>query len=574
MTTTSLPDYRSMKFDGYQSVIKNFGPDLCDFYAVTRAYALWKLEMVEQKIVTSHVFCRSLSPNGETYTDGDGKKREVEIPFLVNSGLGLIAEFCDAWRWEDNHLSNLAKIDAKNEKGAIQRVFPNEFLFWLSQQKLSLDIDAVPEGELVFPHQAVIRVKGLDEQQALLEAPMLHFQSASTAQTTLDVQVRLATRRLAQSEGASIVEASTRDIYEEATLIEMALRRTPSLGGIIPARSAAIAGWNSTSNVYASRCYGIKMNPGTFAHSWVMLHDTEEEAFENWAKVFSGSSIFLCDTYDTIEGVKTAIKVCKKYNITPKGIKLDSGNMAYLAEEAGKLFVDAGWPDVVMIPTNRINLRSAKSLFQPANPNIRGFGIGSEAAINRYQPLLDFVMKLGARFADRTTGKDELVKELMKLSETSDKSSFPGEIDTVRFVYADGRWGGDMIIPANMDLGNGRLRDDVRSISILEGGKNKIFYSGTRFVHLSQPLMRSGKMQQPNFINRDAPAIVAAAAETCKQTVSRLDPSHLLTPPEIPHRYGVGVIDKLYNKREATAEAGKMERDRTRQMQLFGCTVA
>ena len=569
-TDQGIIDYRSLPApQGYQSFIKDIGPTMCDLYALTMTYAAWKLNFAEERVTTSHVFCRSGIGNGETYRDSKDKIQYVDLPYLKNAGAGLVAEWLDGWKWQDRDLRFLAQQDVSDGRGGMTRMFPNEFLTWLSRQRITLDIDAVPEGELIFPWEPSMRLKGLWWQQEMVEAANLHLISSSTNLTTVATQVRLAAQREARRSGAEFIEASTSDI-DQAALSEMSLRRGLSIGGIQSTRAGAIAGWDNTSNVYAGMCYGRPIM-GTFAHAWVMLHDTEEEAFENWARVFPGSTVFLADTYDTIEGVKTAIRICKKHNLDLRAIRLDSGDMLGLAEQVRVLLDEAGFKKARILATDNINRNSASSLYKATGSEITGMGIGSELAVNRFDPLLGFVQKLGARFADRSTGRDELIRELIKLSESSEKTTLPGELDAIRFMDRNGMWAGDTIIPKDLDIGQDRLSRDINSVN-LRNGRILPFPSGARFVRLLKPWMRSGNMVQEAYQNRDAAAILEEARATHKETMARLDPSHQALPPNMPKRYGVGAAEELIDKKNheiARARTrGSMERQRARLLDL------
>ncbi len=550
---------------GYQSFINTLGPTVCDLYALTMTYASWRLGFAEERVTTSHVFCRSLLTNGETYVDSQDKVQRVEIPYLVNAGAGLVAEWLDGWKWKDSDLRFLAQQDVPDGKGNTTPLFSNEFLHWLSGQKITLDIDAVPEGELVFPQEPVLRLKGLWWQQEMVEAANLHLISSSTNLTTVAVQVRLAAQREAHKHGADLVDMSAASL-DQATLSEMALRRGMSIGGIQSTRAAAIAGWNNTSNVFAAKCYGVPVM-GTFAHAWVMLHDTEEEAFENWAKVFPGSTVFLADTYDTIEGVKTAIRICKKYNLDLRAIRLDSGDMEYLSVQTRELLAEAGYKNAAILATDNINRKTAGTLYRNARSEITGMGIGSEVAVNRLDPLLGFVQKLGARFSDYSTGRDDLIREFIKLGEGSEKTTIPGELDAIRYIDRKGMWAGDTIIPKDADIGEGRLTCTVNSVHT-QTGRVVPFPQGAPFIRLLQPWMIKGDMVSPAYRDKDSAAILQEAKETCKQTMARMDSSHLALPPSMPKRYGVGIARDLARKKEDSAHAIRsaslLERQRTR----------
>ncbi len=566
MNAEKTPDYKNLPLPkGYRSYIKDIGPTACDLYALTMIFSAWKLGFVEEKVTTSHIFCRGLVSNGQTYKDSENDEmRQAKVPYLVNAGLGLVAEWFSGWKWRDDDLRFLAQ----------QNLFPDDFLHWLSEQRLTLDIDAMPEGELIFPQEPSLRLKGLWWQQMAVEATTLSLISTSTNLATVASQVRLAAQREARKAGSVLVEASA---LELASLADMSLRRSPCPGAIPSARAAYLAGWDSTSNVYAGKCYDIPVM-GTFAHAWVMLHDTEEEAFENWAKVNPGATVFLVDTYSTIEGIETAIRVCKKNGLTLKGVRLDSGNLAYLSFQARKMLDKAGYKDARILATDSISVSTAASLFKhvPEDPALResfvtGFGIGSEVAVNRNQPLLGFVMKLAAIHADRSTGRDELVREVIKLSESSKKTTLPGPLDVIRYVVPSGHFAGDTIVSAEAELGDGRLAHDLYSVHT-ETGKAKLFPKGAPFVRLLRPFMRGGEATQKPYAEKDAPGLLRAARALCGESLKRLEPDHLLLPPDLPHYYGVGVDERLKQRQNSAVRHINGELERHKQCARFGLT--
>ncbi|MDX9689616.1 MAG: hypothetical protein RBT70_03995 [Alphaproteobacteria bacterium] len=554
MKTQKIPDYeRLARPKGYQSFLPTIGPVACDLYALTMTYAMWKLEMVDKIKATANVFGRSLMNNGDMIDDqGEDTPVSVKVPYLVNSGLGLAAEWYDGWKWKDRELGYLATLQVDDGKGDKMRLFPNDFLYWLSKQKMTLDIKAVPEGEIIMPHEPIKQITGPVWQALAIEAMTLSLDAVSTNLATVATQIRLATQREALKEGAELVDASTHDI-ERAGLAEMALRRSPCIAGLPSARAAYIGGWDSSSNVYAGMCYGIPVM-GTFAHAWVMLHDTEEQAFENWAKVFPGATVFLADTYDTIEGIKTAIGVCKKHGLKLKGVRLDSGNMSYLSGQARELLDAAGFKQARILASDSVSVRKAASLYAYAAKDVTGresfitdFGIGSSIAINRDNPLLSLVMKLSARH-DVGVAREQLTRELMKVSQDEKKRTIPGLYDVVRYIDKSGRWAGDTIIPSDLPIGEGRLARDIYSESMTDQ-EVKVFPAGTPFVRLLQPWMKKGKMTQEAYREKDAARILREARATCAASLAKLDPYHLLLSPSKPHPYGVGMAEELSDKR-------------------------
>lgn len=574
------PQYETISVPkGYQSYIKDIGPLACDRYALTMTYAAWKLGFVEEIVTTSNAFCRSYLNNGDTYKDtATDEIMPVKVPYLVNAGLGLVAEWYAGWRWKGRELRHLAGQYITDGSGNSLRLFPDEFLYWLSKQELSLDIKAIPEGQIIFPQEPSMQFTGLWWQQMMVEATTLALISSSTNLTTVASQVRLAAQREAVKDGAAMVEMSAKDMHdprrmELAGLADMSLRRSPGIGAIQSARAAAIAGWDSTSNDYASMCYGIPAM-GTFAHAWVMLHDTEEEAFENWAMVFPGATVFLADTYNTIDGIQRAIKICKRYNVDLKGIRLDSGDLAYLSREAHRLLRDAGYESARILATDCISIKNAASLFgrvatQAAKREsyVNSFGIGSEIAANRNNPLLDFVLKLSARHANRSSNRDDMVRELIKLTESEQKSTLPGIIDVVRYIDKDGKWAGDTIIPADLDIGEGKLSRDIYS-EHMQTGKAIVFPKGATFIRVLTPWMKKGEMVQQAYKEQDASAILSRSREVCAEAMSRMDRAHLLITPDLPRYYGVGIAKEVSEKRrrlKADIEAGQgIEKQRDR----------
>jgi nicotinate phosphoribosyltransferase len=306
-----------------------------------------------------------------------------------------------------------------------------------------------------------------------------------------------------------------------------------------------------------------------------MLHETEEGAFENWAKAYPNATVFLADTYNTVEGVKTAVRICKKHGLDLKGIRLDSGNLAYFSREARTVLDEAGYPNAKILATDSISVRNAASLFGRVSTEVTdresfvtGFGIGSEVAVNRNNPLLDFVMKLSAHHADRSTGNDALVRELIKLSETEKKTTLPGLIDVVRFVDRNGHWAGDTIIPADLDIGYSRLSRDLYS-EHTQTGKIKPFPQGAPFVRLLQPWMAKGEMVQTAYAERDAHAVLTASRATCAEAISKLDKDHTHLPPDMPHDYGVGISEELAQKRKVAVGHIRARQDLERQRNRF-----
>lgn len=569
-----IPNYaEAADQPGFRSYVKDIGPLAADRYALTMTYAAWALGFVEKAVTTSNVFCRSLVNNGDTYKDTtNDETRPVKVPYLINAGLGLVGEWYSGWHYKLDDLRHLARQTVPDADNNLVRLFPDEFLFWLSKQRLTQDVRAIPEGQLIFPHEPSLQLTGLWWQQMLVEAMTLNLVSSSTNLATVASQVRLAAQREAHASGANLIEASAQ--LDKAGLAEMSLRRAMGIGGIQSTRAAYIAGWDSTSNDYTGKCYDVPVM-GTFAHAWIMLHDTEEEAFENWAKVFPGATIFLVDTYDTVEGIKKAIKICKKHSLDLKGIRLDSGNIAYLSREAHALLKEAGYDKAKILATDSVSVRTASALYgqidtlaQDRSSYVTTFGIGSEVAVNRSNPLHDFVMKLAARHPDIGAAKDTALRELIKLSENVKKTTIPGLTDVIRYIDAKGKWAGDTIIPHDLDIGSDRLSRDLYS-EHMQSGNVKVFPAGAKFIRLHQEWMKNGQMLQPHYREQLAGAILKDSRAMCAEAIGRLDPDHLLLPPKLPHEYGVGLAVELSTKRRELIARINGQKSRARQLERF-----
>lgn len=251
--------------------------------------------------------------------------------------------------------------------------FKEDFLNYLKDFKFTGNLYAVDEGEIVFANEPIVQV----------EAPIIQAQIIETFLiNTLQISILVGTKALRCYSVAS-----------DKILIDFGLRRAHGTdAGMIAARSSYIAGFSGTSNVLAGKIFGIPIY-GTMAHSFVMAHESEEKAFENFASVYPENTIFLVDTYDTIEGVKNAIKVAKKKGIRIKGIRIDSGDLLALSREARKLLDINGFRDAIIFASGGINEYKIKELVDKKAP-IDGYGVGTELVTSADLPYLDCAYKL------------------------------------------------------------------------------------------------------------------------------------------------------------------------------------
>ena len=283
-------------------------------------------------------------------------------------------------------------------------IFSEEFLNYLKDFKFTGDVFAVPEGTVVFPGEPIFTVRAPVMQAQLVETAILNI---------INFQTLIATK------AAKIRYAAKNDL-----VMEFGLRRAQAPdAGIYGARAAVIGGCDSTSNVLAGKMFNIPV-AGTHAHSWVMNFNDEYTAFKAYAEVYPDNALLLVDTYDTLnQGVPNAIRVfdeLKANGYKPKGIRLDSGDLAYLSKKARALLDEAGYPDTVICASGDLDEYSISSL-KNQGAKINSWGVGTRLITSADMPALGGVYKLAAVYDDN--GK---VIPKIKLSENTEKITNPG----------------------------------------------------------------------------------------------------------------------------------------------------
>lgn len=244
---------------------------LTDFYQLTMAYGFWKSGMADKESVF-HLFFRRAPFNGN---------------HTISCGLENVIHYINGLQFRPEDLEYLESV--KGNDG--NPIFEKDFLAYLGKLEFRCNMDAVPEGTIVFPLEPMIRIQGPIVQCQLLESPLLNLMNFPS---------------LIATKAARICRAAQGD-----PVLEFGLRRAQGIDGAMTAsRSAYIGGCDATSNVLAGRRFGIPVR-GTIAHSWVMAFADEAEAFRTYSKVMPNNSVLLVDTYSTIDGVKKAIQVGK-----------------------------------------------------------------------------------------------------------------------------------------------------------------------------------------------------------------------------------------------------------------------
>ncbi len=363
-----------------------------DLYQLTMAYGYWKEGIAEREAVF-HQFFRQAPFGGS---------------FAVAAGLAAAIEWLRELRFDADDCAYLSTLTGTDG----EQLFDAEFLGYLSQIEFRCDVDAIDEGTVVFPQEPLVRVRGPLLQAQLVETALLNIINFQTLVATKATRVCLAAG--------------------DDPVLEFGLRRAQGFdGGLSASRAAYIGGCAATSNVLAGKLYGIPVR-GTHAHSWVLSFDSEQEAFEAYGRAMPNNCVFLVDTYNSIDGVKRAIAVGKKLREQDHrlvGIRLDSGDLSALSQEAARLLKEAGLGDVSITASNDLDEQQIASL-KAAGARINVWGVGTRLVSGRPDAALAGVYKLSALrdSAGHWQGK-------AKRSETSAKASTPGMLQVRR--YAD-----------------------------------------------------------------------------------------------------------------------------------------
>ena len=364
---------------------------LTDLYELTMAYAYWKSATAGKEAVFYLSFREPPFKGG----------------FTIACGLAHAISYLQSLRFDDSDLAYLKTLAASDKKP----LFDNAFLEELGRFRFTCDVDAVPEGTVVFPHEPLLRVQGPILQAQLIETALLNF---------INFQSLIATK------AARICLAAQSD-----PVIEFGLRRAQGIdGGLTASRAAYIGGCAGTSNVQAGQRYGIPVS-GTHAHSWVMSFDSEVQAFEAYARTLPNSCTFLVDTYDSLTGVRHAIEAGRKLRAEGfdlAGIRLDSGDLAYLSIRARKLLDEAGFNKTLILASNDLDEHIINSLKQQGS-KISAWGVGTQLVTAYDHPALGGVYKLSAL---REPGG--IWQPKLKLSEQAAKTTNPGLLQIRRFA--------------------------------------------------------------------------------------------------------------------------------------------
>jgi len=463
-----------------------------DLYQLTMAAAYWQAGKAEQESCFQLFFRRLPFKGG----------------YAIAAGLQPALEWLKDFRFRSDEIDYLSGLRTKNDFP----LFQDGFLGYLADLRLALDVDAIPEGSVVFAHEPMLRIQG----------PILHAQLVENALLNI-----INFNTLIATKSARICHAAA-----GAPVFEFGYRRAQGAdGGLSASRAAWIGGCEGTSNVLAGKRYGIPVR-GTHAHSWVMSFDDEQEAFDLYADAMPDNSTLLVDTYDTLKGVDRAIETARKLRDRGhclSGIRLDSGDLAWLSQQTRAKLDVAGFSDVKNVASNDHDEHLIESLrHQGARIDI--WGVGTNLVTAADQPALGGVYKLAAL---RQSDGSWLPR--IKFSEQRAKSSIPGRLQVRRFMK-DGLLIGDAIYDIDAPL-----PERFTIVDPNDPLRRKTMPDDAGCADLLQPVMKRGELI-------GEPQDLSAARERRRQAVESLHPGILRL--DNPHLYPAGIELSLHDRRE------------------------
>jgi nicotinate phosphoribosyltransferase len=432
------------------------------------------------------------------------RKNPFDGGFAVACGLARALDFLAGFHFTDEDLRYLASLAGNDGRP----LFDPAFLPELGELRLRCDVDAIPEGTVVFPYEPLLRVRGPILHAQLVETTLLNLVSFETLVATKAARVCLAAR------GDEV--------------IEFGLRRAQGPdGGLSASRAAYVGGCSSTSNVLAGRLFGLPVR-GTHAHSWVMAFDSELESFEAWARSQPNNCVFLVDTYDTLEGVRHAAEVAvrlRERGHEAIGVRLDSGDLAYLSIEARRILDEAGLASARVVASNELDEHLIASL-KEQGARIDVWGVGTRLVTGGDESALGGVYKLSAV---RQPGGPW--QHRVKVSEQAAKTSNPGVQQVRRFSGPAG-----FVADVIFDEQTGLAAEPV-VVDPLDPTRRKRIPAGTPGEDLLVPVVRAGR---PVY----EPPPLEATRERARGQIARLHPG--IKRFVNPHQYPVGLALELH----------------------------
>ena len=461
---------------------------LCDFYELTMGNGYFE-QGYKDRITYFDLFFRRCP-------DGGG--------FAIAAGLEQIIQYI-----QDLHFTqeDIAYLRSRN-------LFSDAFFLYLADFKFTGDIWAVPEGTPIFPHEPIITVRAPAIEAQLIETFLL---------LCINHQSLIATK------ANRVVRAA-----QGRTVLEFGSRRAQGAdAAILGARAAYIGGCNGTACTISDQLFGVHAG-GTMAHAWVQMFDTEYEAFKAYCQMYPNNATLLVDTYNTLKsGVPNAIRafneVLKPLGITKCGIRLDSGDMAYLTQKARQMLDDAGWTECQISVSNSLDEYIIQDVLRQG-AKIDMFGVGERLITARSEPVFGGVYKLAA-----VVNEDGEIVPKIKISENIGKITNPHFKKLYRFIGNDtGKAIADYLCVYDETV------DDSRDIEIFDPEatwKRKVVYNYTA-KELQVPIFVGGKLVYESPSLEQIRTYCLEQVDTLWDEVKRFDN---------PQNYYVDLSQKLWD---------------------------
>jgi nicotinate phosphoribosyltransferase len=462
---------------------------------ITAAYTdLYQLTMAQVYFSTK--------PDGRAVFDYYYRHNPFNSGYSIFAGLEDVLDILETLEFSSSDIAYLK-----------QHGFESDFLDYLKNFRFKGAIFSSKEGDVVFPDRPILQVEANIIEAQIIETLLLNI---------LNFQTLIATK-------ASRIRYSAKD----GILIEMGLRRAHATGGYYASRAAAIGGFDSTSNVKAAEDYDIP-STGTMAHSFIQSYEDELQAFRDYARIRPKNCVLLIDTYNTLKmGLPNAIKVAKEMESNGErllGVRLDSGDLAYLSKKTRALLDDANLAHVKIVASNQLDEYVIKSLIEQGAP-IDIFGVGTNLVTGKPDAALDGVYKLS-----EYNGEPRI-----KLSENINKVSLPYKKQVYRMLDNNGAFYGADAVALFTEDAVAQMEHPFDATKVLN-------LNSFKHEPLLEKVMENGKRIVPS-------RTVAEIAVYSKSRLEQLPNEYKRF--QNPHSYKIGLSSMLKKERDALVQKHK-----------------